>query len=71
MTSEEPGRVDCPDCGTRIVLLPLKLYASAEGVDPGDISDVVGHKMEAVFALVDDEGCYTCPACQRAHRVEP
>jgi hypothetical protein len=69
VTPDEPTHVECPNCGTSIVLLPLKLYRGAEDVDPGQVFDVAGHTMEAMFAIVDDEGCYRCPACQTAHRV--
>lgn len=65
-----PTQVECPGCGTPVVLLPLKLYAGREDA-PADIPDVVPHTTMAVFAIVDDAGCYTCPACQRQHRVEP
>lgn len=72
MTSEKPEQVDCPDCGASIVLLPLRLYAgTADELDPGDIPDVVPHTWGAVFAIVDDEGCYTCPECGRPHHVAP
>jgi hypothetical protein len=63
------AHVNCSDCGTPIVLLPLNLYAGTESLDPGDLPDVVPHAWGAVFALVDDEGGYTCPACGRPHRV--
>jgi ssDNA-binding Zn-finger/Zn-ribbon topoisomerase 1 len=71
MTSGEPTNVECPDCGTPLVLLPLKLYTGTEDIDPGEIFDVAGHTMEAMFTIVDDEGYYKCPVCQRQHRVQP
>jgi hypothetical protein len=71
VTPAEPTQLECPDCGTAIVLLPLKLYSGREDIDPGQIFDVAGHSMEAMFALVDDEGYYRCPVCQRQHRAAP
>jgi len=71
VSSDEPTDVACPDCGTPIVLLPLKLYTGTEAIDPGEIFDVAGHTMEAMFAIVDDEGFYKCPVCQRQHRAQP
>ncbi len=72
MTSDQREPVVCPDCGTSIVLLPLRLYAGAEDdLDPGDTPDVVPHTWGAVFAIVDNEGCYMCPECGRSHRVKP
>jgi hypothetical protein len=71
VTADEPTHLECPDCGTPIVLLPLKLYSGREDVDSGEVFDVAGHTMEAMFAIVDDEGYYRCPACQRQHRVQP
>ena len=54
------------------MLLPLRLYAGAEDdLDTGDTPDVVPHTWGAVFAIVDNEGCYTCPECGRPHRVKP
>jgi hypothetical protein len=70
VTPDGPTSVECPDCGTPIVLLPLKLYRGTEEIDPGQVFDVAGHTMEVMFAIVDDEGCYRCPACQSHHRVE-
>jgi predicted RNA-binding Zn-ribbon protein involved in translation (DUF1610 family) len=71
MASKEPEQVHCPDCGTPIVLLPLRLYARAD-LRSEDLPDVVPHTWGgAVFAIVDDEGCYTCPECGRAQRLEP
>jgi hypothetical protein len=66
----EPTQIECPNCRAPIVLLPLKLYTSREDVDPDQVFDVAGHTMEAMFAIVDDEGCYRCPACQTPHRVQ-
>ena len=71
VTADEPTHLECPDCGTPIVLLPLKLYSGREEVDPGEVFDVAGHTMEVMFAIVDDEGYYRCPACQRQHRAQP
>jgi endogenous inhibitor of DNA gyrase (YacG/DUF329 family) len=65
----EPSRVECPDCGTPIVLLPLRRYASSENVDPGEVFDVQAHGLDAMFAIVDDEGEYRCPSCQRQQRL--
>jgi predicted RNA-binding Zn-ribbon protein involved in translation (DUF1610 family) len=67
--SDEAAQVDCPTCGTSIVLLPLKRYAGAENVDPEDVFDVVVHSRDSMFAIVDAEGFYTCPQCGAGHRV--
>jgi hypothetical protein len=67
---DEPRNVECPDCGTAIVLLPLRRYAGADEIDPSEVFDVAGHTLEAMFAIVDDEGYYRCPACHKQQRIE-
>jgi hypothetical protein len=69
VSADEPTQIECPNCGAPVVLLPLKLYSGREDVDPNQVFDVAGHTMEAMFAIVDDEGLYRCPACQTQHRT--
>jgi predicted RNA-binding Zn-ribbon protein involved in translation (DUF1610 family) len=64
VTSQEPAQIHCPDCGTPIVLLPLRLYTGIEELDREDMPDVVPHTWGAMFAIVDDDGSYTCPKCK-------
>lgn len=69
----QPALVDCPECGTHIALLSSELYKSTEGEwTPGDMKDEEG-RQDAMFAIVDAEGHYTCPnpECQRPGTVEP
>jgi hypothetical protein len=56
----EPTPVDCPSCGTALMLLPLGSYAGPGDVSPDDLPDVVAHT-QAAFAIIDDEGRYVCP----------
>lgn len=70
MSSREPAQVHCVDCGTPIVLLPLRLYTAGEELDRDEMPDVVPHTWGAMFAIVDDDGSYTCPKCGRAQLTE-
>jgi hypothetical protein len=56
----QPTLIDCPKCGTPIALLPSDLYSTA-GIDPGEITE--SGKRDAVFAILEPDGRYTCPAC--------
>jgi endogenous inhibitor of DNA gyrase (YacG/DUF329 family) len=66
---DEAAQVDCPTCGTTIVLLPLRRYSGAEHLDPEDVFDVVVHSRESMFAIVDDDGTWTCPQCRKTHEA--
>jgi hypothetical protein len=65
VTSREPEQILCLDCGTPVVLLPLRLYTGTEDLDREEIPEVVPHTWGAMFAIVDDDGSYTCPKCGR------
>jgi predicted RNA-binding Zn-ribbon protein involved in translation (DUF1610 family) len=70
MASKEPEQLHCPDCGTPVVLLPLKLYTGTEDLDPAEVPDVVPHSWGSMFAIVDEDRSYTCPKCRRPQRLE-
>jgi hypothetical protein len=67
---ELPSRLlDCPSCGTPLVVLPIPVYPRAADWDksefaelPGDITDLEGKRV-AKFTVTDADGKFKCPQC--------
>jgi hypothetical protein len=70
--------VTCPDCGTRIIVMPPDLFkaiGALSGVE-GELQyqEVISEKKAKTGARLthaDVDGAYTCPACEQPGQLPP
>ncbi len=71
-------RLECPGCGTNIIVMPSRLYTAIgdlSGIEgEAQFSEVVRRKKAETgdsLAVADVDGAYACPVCGKPGKLPP